>query len=275
MAGTTGQNQRLVRRFRRTILCAAACTALVLGSLTLGGASAEPAPPFSNGRASAVAQILGLAPGVGSLQLGVSSGRTVAQLANKLAQAQAQTLDLGLVGTSLTAEGCNGTPAAVKPEQLPQPITVDNRKGDASRSGDDYPIAGSPLGGGRRTVAATTTPSALATVETVASVLGPLATISGGRSSASTRVVDGAAREAEATTSVDLDIAGIVQLHGLQWRAFHRTGADPSVSGTFSVDSASVGGVPLPVDQLGMLQSLLNTLLAPSGISIAMPGSST
>jgi hypothetical protein len=247
------------------------CSVLALGaSLSSAGAQADP-PSFSNGQASAIAHLARYAPGVGSLQLGINSGVTIAQVANHLAQSQAQTLDLGLIGTSLTAEQCDGSPGSVKASQLPQPINVDNRSGNTSQATDSYPVAGSALGGGHEEASATTDPAANASVSGVSSVLGALATFSGGRAKSSTRVVDGKAREAEATASGDLDIAGVVQLRGLEWRAFHRTGADPSVAGTFTVASASAGAVPLPSDQLGPLEDQVNALLAESGVTVEFP----
>lgn len=248
------------------------CALLALGAtLTSARAQDAPAVPFSNGKASAVARIARYAPGVGSLQLGIAGGQAVAEVSNTLAQAQAQTLDLGLIGTSLTAEQCDGSPGSVRPDQLPQPITVDNRNGDTSQAADSYPVAGSTLGGGREQASATSAPSGTASVSGVGSVIGPLATISGGEADAATRVVDGKAREAEANVVADLDIAGVVQLRGMHWHAFHRTGADPSVAGTFTVASATAGAVPLPADQVGPLQDQINTLLAFSGVTVEFP----
>ena len=260
------------RSFRRTLTVGSVCACLALGA-TLTSASAQDAPaaPFSNGKASALARIARYAPGVGSLQLGIGSGVAVSEVSNTLAQAQAQTLDLGLIGTSLTAEQCDGSPGSVKPEQLPQPITVDNRAGDTSKAADSYPVAGSTLGGGREEASATTAPASTASVSGVGSVIGPLATISGGKADAATRVVDGKAREAEANVVADLDIAGVVQLNGMHWHAFHRTGEDPSVLGTFTVASATAGPVPLPADQLGPLQDQINTLLEFSGVTVELP----
>lgn len=237
---------------------------------TRAAAAAPAQEGFSNGQAKAVAQVQRFAPGVGSLQLGVTSGRSVAEVTNSLAQAQAQTLDLGLIGSSLTAESCNQA-SPIKESDLPQPTTVDNRSGDASVAADDYGVAGDALGGGREEVAATTVPSATAKVSGTASNFGPVASISNGHSEADTRVVDGKAREALATASADLDIAGLIQLRNLQWRAFHRTGADPAAEGGFAIGSATVGSVPLPVDDLTPLEDALNTALAASGLTIELP----
>src|SRR5690606_27313247 len=103
--------------YRRTaVVAAATCLLLLLG---LGPATGQPAgggsataagqpAPFSNGVAKATAQVAKVAPGVGSLELAIGSGTAVAELKNQLAQSQAQSFDLGLIGTTLTAEGCTG-----------------------------------------------------------------------------------------------------------------------------------------------------------------------
>lgn len=248
------------------------CVVLAFGASLLGaGHAGADGEAFSNGRATAVAQILRLAPGVGNLQLATTTGQSVSDLANNLAQAKAQSVDLGLIGSSLTAEACDGSPGAVRPEQLPQPTVVDNRSGDASASADDSSAPGGAVDAGREDVEATTTPSALARVSESQATLSSLAQVSNGQSEAITRVVDNNAREAVASVSLDLDIAGVVQLRNLQWQAVHRTGANPNVGGSFSISSAAAGGLPLPTDQLAPLQDSINAALAPSGVSIEMP----
>jgi len=258
------------RGYARTLVVGALSIALA-STVSVGGAHAESPSGFSNGTAQAVAQVFRVAPGIGSLQLATSLGASVSQIANNLAQAQAQSIDLGLVGTALTAEKCDGSPGALTPDQLPHPTQVDNRQGDASASSDEVPISRGTVGGGHEEAEADNGPASHAVVSSVDGVLGPLATISGGRSEALTRVVEGKAREAESTVSVDLDIAGVVQLRDVKWRAFHRTGADPTADGTFTIASASALGVPLPLDQLKPAQDAINLALAPSGVTVEFP----
>ena len=215
--------------------------------------------------------MLRIAPGVGSLALATTTGTSLAHVANQLAEAQAQAIDLGLVGSSLTAQKCDGSPGVLTPSQLPQPLVTDNRKGDSSASADEAPIGQSALGGGRKEVSADSTPSSHADVTNIVSSVGSTVTISGGRSDAIASVDPGKGRLADATVSADIDIAGIVQLHNAQWHAFHRTGENPSQSGTFSVASTTAGGVPVPLDQLGPAQDAINQALAMTGITITLP----
>jgi hypothetical protein len=259
-------------RFVRTLTIAALSVAATLTAM-LTSANAAPAPDgsFRNGHADAVATVFGIAPGVGSLSLGVNAGVAVSQVTNNLAQSEAKVLDLGLIGTSLTAQQCDGSPGSVRPDQLPQPTMVDNRSGDASKASDSYPVAGSALGGGRQSASATRTPSAHATATGIASELGPVVTISAARSDATSAVIDHRARQAEGVVTMDLDIAGVAKLSGLRWDAVHRTGNGSKIGGTFTIAGSSIGGVSVPVDQLSAVQAALNAALAPSGITIELP----
>lgn len=276
MAGSAGRRTTPTRAFLPTALVGALCLALTTVA-TFGGAgraAAQPGPggstAFANGQAKSHAQVLAVAPGVGNIDFGVASGTSTAEIVNDLAQAQSRTLDLGLVGSSLVGEKCDGS-KGLDPSDLPSPLTVDNREGDASKHENEVPGAESPLAGGRRDVRATKTPSAEATVSAISAVLGPLATVSGGRAQAIARVVDHDAREAVATTSMDLTIAGVIDLQGLRWEASHRTGKAGAVDGGFSIEDGSAAGVPLPVGDLAAAQKAINTALAPSGVTIEMP----
>jgi hypothetical protein len=193
----------------------------------------------------------------------------VADLRNQVAQAEAQTSDMGLIGTTLTAENCRGS-QPVRPDQLPQPTRVDNREGETSATSDEVPMAGATFGGGREEAWADETPSAGAR-STGAAAFGPVVKIDGGRAEAVAEVIDGAARQAHATVDMNLDIAGIVQLRGMRWEALHRTGADPKAAATFDPGTASALGAPLPVESTQELQAAVNEALAPSGITVSFP----
>lgn len=269
MGGSMASSRRTVAAYRRTALVGLASTvALVWGLGPAAGQGAQdPAGGFSNGMAKATAVVTKIAPGVGSLELALANGIAVAELKNRLAQAQAQSLDLGLIGTTLTAEGCRD--AALTADELPQPTRVDNRNGDAAASSDEVPLADSTLGGGRESARATAT-SAEA-VATSASSVGPVLEVAGGRAEAATQVIDGAAREARASVGLDLTIAGTVTLGGLRWVAVHRTGRDPLATASFDVGTAEVLGVPLPLESLAAVEAAINTVLEQTGISIEMP----
>ena len=99
--------------YRRTIAVGVVSAGMLLvGLRPASGSPAGPAAPapraeFSNGQAKATAVVTKIGPGVGNLELALGSGVAVSELKNELAQAQAQALDLGLIGTTLTSEGCS------------------------------------------------------------------------------------------------------------------------------------------------------------------------
>lgn len=265
------RGSRLAPGYRRTIAAGAVSAGFLLAGLApaSGAPGAPEQTPFANGQAKATALVMKGAPGVGSLELALGSGIAVSELKNQLAQAQAQSFDLGLVGTTLTAEGCDGE-ANIRPDQLPQPTRVDNRQGDAEAATDEGPVAGDTLGAGREVARATTAPSATAVASTVAST-GPLLSVGGGEATAITEVLDGAARQARASVEVDLTIAGVLELSGLRWDAVHRTGKDPHASGTFGIGTAEMAGVPIPLGDLAQAEEALNAALLPTGLQVELP----
>jgi hypothetical protein len=246
---------------------------LLLGSL--GAATGQTTSDaggkaFSNGTAKATAIVARVAPGVGALQLAIASGVAVAELTNKVAQAQAEAADLGLIGSVLTVPDCATGVAALGADDLPQPTRVDNRKGDATLIEDTVPVAGATLGGGHKEARATTLPSSSA-LASVATSFGPVVSVAAGKAEASTRIIDGATREAHASVEASIDIAGIIKLQAMHWEATHRTGAKPVADASFDIGTASLLGVPIPLEALGVLETAVNNVLAVSGITVHFP----
>ena len=236
---------------------------LVLSLGPARGQTDEPVP-FVNGTANATAIVTRFTPGVGSLPTGLFGGVALTDVTNSIAQAQAETLDLGLIGALLTALDL------VPSSELPGPVRVDNRQGDAEASEDEYPIAGTTLGGGRKEVATTSVPRAVAT-STLATAYGDVVRIHGARAESVSEVLPGRARQARAAVTVDLEVAGLVRLSGLRWDAVHRTGEGPRAEATFGIREATVGGVALPLGDLGAIEEAVNAALAPTGISVLLP----
>ncbi len=248
--------------------------ALTVALVVVAGSAPTPSDAqeisgVGNGMAKATAIVAKVAPGVGALELGITSGIAVAETTNALAQAQSQAADLGLIGTTLTSEGCGD--AALGADDLPQPLRVDNRDGDASAARDEVELDGSVIGGGRLAAAATTTPGSSASVSGLGFTIDPLLRFSGGRADATTDVIPGRGRQALAVVESSLDIAGLVRLEGMRWSALHRTGEDRLVEGAFEIGAAEIGGLPFPGEELGPVEDAANLLLALSGISIDFP----
>ena len=198
----------------------------------------------------------------------------MAELKNSVAQAQAETLDLGLIGSTLTAESC-GEPGPLRPDQLPQASRVDNRAGDIRVVEDEYPVDGATIGGGHKDVSATLDPNGASATSQVVAVLGDLLKLGGGKADASTEVIPGEARIARASVAVDLDIGGFLKLTGLHWEASHRTGRDPNeaaqADASFDIGTASLLGVPIPLESLAAVEATLNQVLGYSGLTIQFP----
>jgi hypothetical protein len=73
-----------------------------------------------------------------------------------------------------------------------------------------------------------------------------------------------------------LSIAGgAVTLSGLRWESVQRTGAVKSLKATFTIEGATIGGVPLSVpgggSDLETIIGPINTALAPTGLKVSLP----
>jgi hypothetical protein len=241
-----------------------------------GAAPATPAAPgqaptIDPGRASGRANVVSVAPSTGALQFALGSGEVIAETSGSLAQAQSSAADLGLIGSSLTAESCSGADGALTPEQLPQVLLVDNRNGPASAEGAEAPGPIPGTSGGHKEVEATDTPSSSAGVTFIDVEVPGLMTVTGGQAIAQAEVFPGAGREARATVSVDVDLLGAVQLRGLHWSARHRTGGEDGAEGSFSIDALEILGVPIPVEDVEQAAVAINQALAGLGLRLEMP----
>ena len=194
--------------------------ALVLALTAVAAPAAAAAEDtFRNGTSTATAQILRIAPGVGGLELATSLGSVASQVTNALAQAKATAIDLGIIGTTLTAEGCDGDPGAFTPDQLPQSLVVDNRARNAAASAAEVPSGAAVVSGGRTSASATTeTPPGRVT----GSPRHPRRPRSRRSRPYATRSSQ-TAREAWKLLSTSTSASPSAQ--NAQWRAVHRTGA--------------------------------------------------
>jgi hypothetical protein len=267
---------RVSSGFGRTALVGAATVAALLASWgPAASAGAQDAPPaqryIDQGTAKAQATVVAVAPASGDLQFAVTSGQAQAETAGAQSAALAQSFNFGLIGSSLTGEGCDGSDPAVQPDQLPQPTKLDNRQGPASADTTEAPIGTSQLGAGREQVSVDDVPSGHATVTTGDLDLTGLLRVGGGRASTDAVVLPNDGRQAVGTVQMDVTIAGVVELRGLKWTATHRTGATSQADGSFELAGASIGGIPLPLDDLAQVQDAINGALAPIGLRVELP----
>ncbi len=240
---------------------------------------------FVPGNAEAQAQAVSLAPTTGGLNYAITLATSVSDYQDMEAQSLSQTIDLGAIGTALEAQGCDGGAPTLPSSDVPPPVQVESTSGNQSQANSITPQS-SPdgLGIGNESANATTQPdgTATTTVNNI-SVPGGLLSINGLTSSSQASIDNGATRTATATADISqLSLGnGAVVLGGLHWAATQQTGGSSTSTGTFSVGSLSVGGVPVDLSQVGSalspqsVFSIINTALSPLGINIQWPSQST
>jgi hypothetical protein len=239
---------------------------------------------FVPGNAQAQSQAISLAPTTGGLSYAITLATSISGYQDTEAQSLSQTVDLGAIGTSLEAEGCSGGPPTVNQSQTPQPVQVESTSGNASGSDNiTNNSSASGLGTGAELASVTTQPSsdALTTMQNVA-VPGGLFSISGLTSQTHASIDNGATRTATATADIaSLSLGdGLVVLGHLHWSAENQTGAASTSTGTFSIGALTIGGVAVPTSTLDSespqtVLNVINTALAPIGINVVWPASTT
>jgi len=239
--------------------------------------AASAATPFVQGTAAGVAQALQIAPRTGGFAYTMSMGNAIAQYRGTLAQAESQLLDLGLIGTSLTSEQCDGSKPTVNNDQLPQPLIVESDRGNQSKTHD---YAGSSQGGllaagGHESVTATTVPAATASFQGGALGVPGVFEVDGMSATSGARLIAGQARiaTADATVGQLSLLGGAVVLHNMHWAAAVRTGSHPSSSGTFTIGDATLAGHAVPVTPGGAdaVLAAVNKALATTGLHLTVP----
>jgi hypothetical protein len=139
------------------------------------------------------------------------------------------------------------------------------------------------LGLGNESANATTQPDGNSTTSVSSiTVPGGLISISGLTSSAQASIDNGATRTATATADVgQISLGnGAVVLGGLHWQATNQSGAQSTSSGTFSIGSLKVGGIPVSTSVLDAVNpqtvlTIVNTALSPVGLNVQWPAMTT
>lgn len=257
----------------------AAVAALMGGMLVMTSVASSQTtatPTFGNGTASASAQAVKVNPTAAALSLGITFGISLSGYTNEVAKAESRGIDLGIIGTTLAGEPCDGGEPSFAAERQPQPLAVDSREPDAA-AGKTAPetFDGQTLPVFQKSVRATSQPLGEATTLTVPLGQAGALEIAGARTNSITRVVDGKTREAVATAEIGSLVlgGGAVRIGNLEWEAVHRTGAETTKTATFTVGSVSVGGVPLPVPSSdpAAVFAVLNPVLATLGVELRPP----
>jgi hypothetical protein len=272
-----GQRQREERRrtglghFRRT-----ACTGvLVIGAVAAVASIGAPSAAgqtgdtaFNRGTGNALAGSIRVDPVYGGLSFGIGIGEALAGHQNTAAIAESRAANLGVIGTTLAAESCDGGDPTLPREDQPQALRVESTEEGAAdgKSGQDPRVPGVD-----RQVRATTAPYAEATTTSANLDIPGVLTIRGARSFASSGV-DGELREAIARAEVaSVLVGGVVELRGLVWEAIHRSGSTDEQLGTFTVGSLLVGGTPVPVENPLEALADANEVLRTVGLELRPP----
>jgi hypothetical protein len=259
------------RRTRRVAAGVGLAGVLTFMASTPGGAALAQTGEgdFNNGTGNAIAAAYKVNPIVGNLSFGITTGLALAGHQNTAAQAQSAAVDMGVIGTTLAAEGCMGADPTWAAEDQPQPVIVFSNDEGAEQGGEEDEA-------GLVNKFARAHPAPFAEAITTINPMGDpaVAFVSGGQAIASSGVIDGNVREARAYTRIGsvTFAGGAVELRGLEWEAIHRTGAVEETIGRFHVGSLVMGGeeIPLPSDPVEAAVAL-DEHLRPLGFTLTAP----
>jgi hypothetical protein len=259
---------------RRTVRVLAACFGIAgLTQLATSTPAAGDDPQeFIEGSGTARAQLARIAPRTGGLTYAVSSGVALAGYEGTVAKAQAQAIDLGLFGLLATTVGpCGGEPF-LKPDQLPKPVRAHSVNGPPEARHAYLGQTGNGLGD----EAAWAGPGTESRAESNAGVveIPGVIRVTGGTTTAASRLVAGTAREATAGVSLgSVSLAGgAVELRDLRWEVTQHTGEAPVADGSFHLGQVLVAGQPVPgAPDLVSSVAQLNEVLGTAGLTLEPP----
>ncbi|HVT78810.1 MAG TPA: hypothetical protein VHD87_17345 [Acidimicrobiales bacterium] len=263
--------------FKRTAVAACGIgVATLIGALTTAApaTAGEAATNQTAGTASATATSYKVNPTTASLSIGVSFGISLAGYTNQVSQAESRGIDLGIIGTTLSAQGCDGGDPTLAADKQPQPLHSDSRDNKPGVQSEPESIDGHTIPVITKQTEANASPYAEANTDTApVAGTGGLVTITGAHSRATSGLKDGS-RDALATVDLgSFGIPGVLELSGLHWSAESKSGAIDSNTGTFGIGALKVLGKALPVsDPIKALENA-NILLAPLGVQFVIPTS--
>ena len=259
--------------FRRTAITASAVgIAVAVTALTgpLGAADAGTAATTATaGSASATATSFKVNPTTASLSIGITFGIALAAYTNNVSQSESRALDLGIIGSTLAGEGCDGGDPTLPAEDQPQPLRADSRDPSSAQGKTENEKFLPAI-----TKSVIANPSPFSEANTITAGLNAsqaFLKLGAAHSRTMTRLSDGN-REAIATVDIgSIGIAGVLELTGLKWSARSSTGKDDANDGSFTIGALKVLGQSLPVgDSLKAIEGA-NAVLGTLGIQIGYP----
>jgi len=253
------------RRTRRVV------AATVVGLLALLPATAGGQEDFVSGSGRAEAKLFRVGPTAARLTLAPTVGLSLADYLNTLGRAEAKAADWATIGVA-EPELPNNTPV----------VRVDSTDEDSDQGRTEDVAGGSPdgspveVGNLRLHARANSAPSGFSSVQMSTWGVPGLVEMDGGEARSSAGV-DRTTRVATGITAFSQVrfAGGLVTLSGLRWEAIQRTDGSTDLEGSFTVQGATVSGLPLSLpaggSDLETVLGPLNTALAPTGFQIIPP----
>lgn len=257
---------------RRRLRWAAVAFSAVLVAGVVPGLASGDEEEFVAGSGYASAQILRVGPTAARLSLAPVFGLSLADYLNTLGRGQASVADWAAIGIAERA----------LPDNTPF-VKVESTQDGAAGGKREFVAGGtdsSGNGGGLMELfaRATTAPFGESRFRLASLTIPGFIEVGEGVARTSSGVVDGDARVSTAVAEIgSLDFGGgAVKMTGLRWEAVQRTGSGgKKVTGKFTIQGASAGGVPMSIPAEGSdlepLLVALNTALAPTGFVIRPP----
>ena len=256
--------------FRRTLVVAVVWIAVMAGLVVTSSSASGQEPAVEPGLGNSYAQGYRVDPRLGRLSFGITYGMALAGHQNTVAVGEARSVDLGVIGTTLAAEGCDGGDPTFAKEDQPQPLVVRSTE-DGSEEGRTETEHGV-----EKRAKASDVPLANAVAVTAATGDPAVIQIGSTVSETTSGIVDGT-RQARAVTEVsDITFAGgVIVLEGLRWDAVWQSAPGEVAEGSFTIEGITAGPQGLkPPRELadgaaGLAQA--NTVLEPLGFKIEPP----
>ena len=256
--------------FRRTLVVAAVWMAVMATLVVTSSSASGQEPGVEPGLGNAYAQGYRVDPRLGRLSFGITYGMALAGHQNTVAVGEARSVDLGVIGTTLAAEGCDGGDPTFAKEDQPQPLVVRSTE-DGSEKGKTE-----TENGVEKHAKASDAPLANAVAVTAASGDPAVLEIGSTVSETTSGIVDGK-RQARAVTEVsDITFAGgVIVLEGLRWDAVWQSAPDEVAQGSFTIEGITAGpqGLKAPRElsdgAAGLAEA--NAVLEPLGFKIEPP----
>lgn len=259
--------KRTLSAFRRTIAIGAVWAVVMVGFAVVSP-SASGQESVSPGRGQAYAQGYRVDPRAGGLSFGITYGLALAGHQGAVATGDARSVDLGVIGTTLAGETCDGGDPTLPKEDQPQPVVVrsTDENSEEGRTEEEYGV--------RKTARASSKPLAEAIAVTAAAGDPAAVQIGSTASNTTSGIVDGA-RVARAVTEVSeiSFAAGQVVLRGLRWEAVWQSAPEEKATGSFTIEGVEVAGEEVPVEGADGVATLgeVNPVLEPLGVFIEPP----